>query len=341
VRILVQSPVWRPSVGGIESLGETLVREFARAGHHVTVLTLTPGATPSEGVAYTLIRRPGVRDIISEACRADVVLQHGPSLRLGWPLLALPKALVVSVHMPFMDEGGLGALKRRLKRAWLHRADTLVFPSQYMRHRWGGEGLVIPNCFDAERFFLGDRDRGSGGPRIACVARLIRAKGVHLLIEAATLRQRELRQCGATIRVVGDGPERAELTVLAGKLGVSDLIDFEGALPPEAVGILLRSSDILVVPSLWEEPFGIAALEGVVSGCVVVAARTGGLPEAAGPGAVLYDRDSPHALSNALMSAVRAPGPDRRLVEQHRERHTPQVVAAHYLEVLADLMPRR
>ena len=45
----------------------------------------------------------------------------------------------------------------------------------------------------------------------------------------------------------------------------------------------LNQSEILVVPSLWSEPFGIVALEGLACGCALLASDAGGLPDAVGP----------------------------------------------------------
>jgi glycosyltransferase involved in cell wall biosynthesis len=54
---------------------------------------------------------------------------------------------------------------------------------------------------------------------------------------------------------------------------------FLGWVPPAEIPELLRKFDVLVLPSIWPEPFSRAVLEGMISGLVVVAARTGGTPE--------------------------------------------------------------
>ena len=50
---------------------------------------------------------------------------------------------------------------------------------------------------------------------------------------------------------------------------------------------------IVLAPSQWEEAFGRIAAEAQVSGIPVVASKTGGLPEAVGPGGILLDKDAP------------------------------------------------
>ncbi|KIC48261.1 glycosyltransferase [Tateyamaria sp. ANG-S1] len=50
---------------------------------------------------------------------------------------------------------------------------------------------------------------------------------------------------------------------------------------------------IVLAPSQWQEAFGRIAAEAQISGIPVLASRTGGLPEAVGPGGVLLDKDAP------------------------------------------------
>ena len=54
-----------------------------------------------------------------------------------------------------------------------------------------------------------------------------------------------------------------------------------------------RNARIVLAPSQWEEAFGRIAAEAQVSGIPLVASKTGGLPEAVGPGGILLDRDAP------------------------------------------------
>jgi len=104
-------------------------------------------------------------------------------------------------------------------------------------------------------------------------------------------------------------------------------------------------SDLLVVisaqkqneyrrsPSLEPEPFGIVVLEGLASGCAVVASRNGGLPEAVGPHGVLFEPGNSIALADAILAADAAP----ELLEgvaEHLAQHEAGYVAGKYLKVL-------
>ena len=57
---------------------------------------------------------------------------------------------------------------------------------------------------------------------------------------------------------------------------------------------------IVVVPSRWQEPFGLVALEALASGAALICADRGGLREVAGDAAVYVDPDDPAALAAAI-----------------------------------------
>lgn len=82
------------------------------------------------------------------------------------------------------------------------------------------------------------------------------------------------------------------------RLGVR--VDFLGYLARAEVPAALAQAHINVVPTRRDEAFGLAALEGLASGCATVAARVGGLPEAAGPYSEMFAPGDGDALALAL-----------------------------------------
>ena len=69
----------------------------------------------------------------------------------------------------------------------------------------------------------------------------------------------------------------------------------------------VRKADIHVVPSRWDEPFGLVTLEGMSSGCATVASATGGTPEVVGDAGLLFDRDSVEQLTDHLDRLIADP----------------------------------
>jgi glycosyltransferase involved in cell wall biosynthesis len=137
--------------------------------------------------------------------------------------------------------------------------------------------------------------------------------------------------------VIGSGPEEKALRRQATKLGLGDQIEFVGTRTGHELVTLLNTHRVMIVPSRWQEPFGLVALEGIACGCVVIGAECGGLPDAIGPAGVLFACDNVADMARQIeallgnekkMEACRASAPS------HLRDHTAEGVARKYLEVL-------
>lgn len=82
------------------------------------------------------------------------------------------------------------------------------------------------------------------------------------------------------------------------------------ALPPQpnpqAMAGLLAAHDVVVVPSIWEEPFCMLSVEAQQAGCRVVASNIGGLPETDSGGLMLVEPNNPGALAEGIAAALDA-----------------------------------
>lgn len=108
------------------------------------------------------------------------------------------------------------------------------------------------------------------------VGRLVREKGVHVLLEAAPT---ILQQCPAVkFVIVGTGPMESELHQLAWRLQVNHRVEFTGFVSDERRNQLFQEAEIAVFPSLYE-PFGIVALEAMAAMTPVVVSDAGGLDD--------------------------------------------------------------
>lgn len=97
-------------------------------------------------------------------------------------------------------------------------------------------------------------------------------KGVDLLLQAAAtvLKQRQIQ-----LRIIGDGPCKADLQTLTQELGITNHVEFLGFIPQHQCPPLLVQSRALVLPSLFECG-GAVVLEAMASGIPVIASKWGG-----------------------------------------------------------------
>lgn len=96
--------------------------------------------------------------------------------------------------------------------------------------------------------------------RLLSVAHLEQRKGHAVLLDAL----HALRGLGYAFRcrIVGDGPCRAALVAQAARLGIDDLVSFEGLQPMAAVWQYYADCDLFVLPS-WDEAFGLVYIEAL------------------------------------------------------------------------------
>jgi glycosyltransferase involved in cell wall biosynthesis len=119
------------------------------------------------------------------------------------------------------------------------------------------------NAARLETFLSGDR------PTVLYFGKLLRNKGVHLLLEA-------LRSVDARAVIVGFGDYREELEAMAG-----DDVLFTGPLEHRHLVHLIPLADVTVVPSIFPEAFGMVAAEAAAGGSLPLVARHSGLAEIA------------------------------------------------------------
>lgn len=118
---------------------------------------------------------------------------------------------------------------------------------------------------------------------IGVVSRLESIKGMDLVVPAFA--QIKARHPEMRLLIVGDGSLRKQMKKQAHEAGLEEAVEFAGRQPQEKLSNYYDRIDILLMPSR-SEGFGLTAIEGMARGCVVVAARTGGLPEVVRDGEV-------------------------------------------------------
>lgn len=313
-------------------MAQVLAGEFAVLNHTVEILTDTPCSDNSFAFSYPVTRTTKVRDRVASFRRADVALFMNVSLR-GLPAAKIATVPVVVSHQGIYEGSIAEAIKCQVSR----RVPGIA-ASAFIKAHVPGCVRIIPNAYDPKIFI--DRVVQKRTKDFVFCGRLVSDKGAAICIRAFQRVSQEFPE--ATLTIIGDGPERNVLRNLASRLSLSKAVTFEGALSGDRVAAAMRQHSCLVVPSVWEEPFGIVALEGIASCDTVIASARGGLPEAIGCCGVTV-RPTVEEFALAMLGVMRArhigiplPGmPSNMQRTSHLERHSPRVIATSYLEVLA------
>lgn len=325
MRIAQLTTGYTPQRGGMETVSSLLAREFARLGHLSVVLTRTR-ANDSSSSDVSVFRAPSPWTLWRELSRADAVILHGVPQRLAWPLALLRRRSVIVQHMWTRPTSS------RLSTLIAKNLPT-VCVSDYLQSVNGVSGDVLPNPYDHELF-----NECPGAVRdldLIFMGRITRDKGVHEFVELVKTLAAE--RPGLTATVVGGGPELPAAMERVREAELTARVRFTGELAPPQAAAELRRHRLFVFPALWDEPFGIVALEAIACGAAVVGYNSGGIGEAVGPCGVLVSAGDRVALTAATKRLLDCENERRLLLlssSRHLQRHRADAVATHYLAYL-------
>lgn len=192
--------------------------------------------------------------------------------------------------------------------------------------------VVVQRGVNVQQFRLnrnGDSTRAAFGlpshaPLITMTGRFQRGKGHHIFLEAAKIVV--AKYPAARFLIVGETlfglePDYSkELHALAQRLGLNDQVVFAGFRQdtPE----ILCASDIVAVPSVTPEGFGMATLEGMAAGKPVIATGVGATPELIEQGktGLLVPLNDSEALAEAILQLLASEALRRDLGKRAREK---------------------
>lgn len=189
------------------------------------------------------------------------------------------------------------------------RVDRLVFVSEFLleqaRRKFPllGASSVLYNGADEMIFYPpSGRQEEPEIPIVLFAGRLVKDKGVHILVDAMKF----LAQQGVKLQLhivgssnFGDGRETDYINQL--KANAPTTVTFLPYRSGAALGDLFREANIFCSPSIWDEPFGLVNVEAFASGLPVVSTRGGGATEIfADGGGILVERGSAAELASAL-----------------------------------------
>lgn len=220
----------------------------------------------------------------------------------------------------------------RLARTFLVQGQPIIkgsrvqFASAFLRKLAGGDAKGSPSCvihwgIDTALFAPAEIERRPSSPmRLLFVGQIIPEKGVATLIEAVT--QLIAETPGTVIlTIVGGTSKPAYLEQLRKTVRATDLggaIQFMGKKERHELVEFYHEHDVLVLPSIWDEPFAITPLEAMACGLAVVATTTGGSAETFrdGENSLTFPAGDARACAAAIVRLQHEPGLYERIQGQ-------------------------
>ncbi len=290
-------------LGGSGTVATELATELANSGHEVHLITPRrpmrllerSGVVVHEieASAHPMWEAPpwglALAGRIADICRAaslDVVHAHfaipyAASTELAMHILGSEAPpWVLTLHGSDVEALSQDANYATLVRHAIARASATTVPSHYLRRQLVGLGLapthlsVIPNFVDSDRFRpSAQRPPPSVSPMLVHVSNFRRIKRID---DVVTIFSNVAAESSASLLLLGDGPELAPALKRLNTLGLGSRVLAPGV--QANVQDWLHRGHVALLPS-ERESFGLAALEALACGLVVVGSDVGGLPE--------------------------------------------------------------
>ena len=323
---------------------QEVVREYRRRGHDVTVYATRRGSDVPDDLAELRVvdvpittRGEEERERAQQAASAsvsDMVRAGGYDLvyeryslfstviaECGVPGILEVNAPLIDeqrTHRVLVDEQAAdAALQEQVQAALATICVSDPVRDWVIARTEGTRVFTVPNGVNVHR--ITPQPESPGAPVVTFVGTLKPWHGVDVLLRARAQAHKDWQ-----LRIIGDGPMRAELDDLARSLGID--VDFRGAVTPDAIPQHMAGTAIGVAPypamdTDSDQYFSpLKVYEYMAAGLPVVASRVGQLPEIMGESAYLVPPSDPEALAEALDALVANPVERARVGSDNRRQ---------------------
>ena len=139
----------------------------------------------------------------------------------------------------------------------------------------------IPECFisQAKIPLAGIVDKQE--IRLLYAGRIVPEKGAHIAVDALSLITSKFSSKKISLDIIGTGPDQYinELKEMIDSLGLKNRVRMIASMPRGDLLEMYDKYDVMLVPAIWEEPFGNTVIESMARNLPVIASRVGGFPE--------------------------------------------------------------
>ncbi len=309
--------------GSVQIYLHNLVPELTRQsrdGYHPYLIS--PGNKPMEGVSHIPIQANHgsyQKEVLKKLfrLRPDVVQIENRPAWVSWVKAALPRTKVV-LNLHSLTFLGQSHISQKSAVMALREADAVTLNSHSLRRQvarrfalskssWNPH-VIYPGVEAGEFAHSGSTKSSAREFRLLFVGRVIRQKGVHVLVE--TVRELKRNRVPVRLTIIGRTPpwEKAYRSHLVKKArGLP--IRFAGFVAPSLLPPFYKDADVLVCPSQGHEAFGLVNLEAMAAGLPVVGSRQGGIAEIVNEssGILVKDYRNSHSFANVLREMATDP----------------------------------
>jgi len=310
---------------------QTIAQKIQDAGHQVSLLTRSLNNEPDR-LSFKVMRKPNVFQIFKLFAQAHVVVLMNLSFKGLFPALLLKKNILISHENTYYNQDGTLSVKGKLKYFFTRFAHANLCCSSYVANFISKNAIITwgPLRNDVFKKYIEDKFRALD---IVFLGRLVSDKGCDLLIRAIAI-VKDKYKLHVTVSVIGEGDQLPSLQLLTNTLQLSSNIIFKGTLKGDALVQCLNQHKLMVVPSLWPEPFGLVAIEGLACGCRIIVSNRGGLNEAVGNYGLQFNSGDAHDLADKIYMMLNHDPINYLGLSEHLQRFQPDVVAAHFLNII-------
>lgn len=258
--------------------GGTICSEMKSVGAEVVELNLKN---------RDLIKLAKIIRKLAEDNKADCIIVHHPA-----PLIWIGTLLFINInrgknkvfvyaHNNYHEIVSRKRWKQNIYNLLLRKSDHVIAISEFVKNSIAKGGRinadkisVVYNGIDVADYKTEHGNICNEKIRLIYVGRLIKAKGVQVLIEAISKLPEKQKYL---LTVVGNGNYRNELEQLTHQLELEQIVTFEGV--QRNVHKYFSEADVFVHPAIWEEGFGITIIEAMSAGLICTAFNKGAIPE--------------------------------------------------------------
>ena len=374
MRVLICAEDFYPTTGGIQTSSSLIGIYLSNKNVEVTVITKTP-SSDGHPFPFFVERNPSKKKLKSIINNVDVILMNGFDFyvffyaKLRRKIISVtyrdltmicPKGTKWRIDGPCLIRASPGPCFRclkesnepkivtRLLRPLIKSILSLFVDANictslfgYERYKLWRKRLIF-NAIDASKFCPSPSKGVNSIPQLLFIGRLIPEKGCQTLLESLKI----LKDKGISFRlsICGEGPFEPTLKKLMEKYDLTSEVKMCGNQTGKKLIDIIQKTDISIVPSLIDEPFGLTSIEAMSCGVPVIAANVGGLGRIVEEAGYVFERGDANGLATHIERLTRDSKLRAKVGARSRElvlrKYDWKQLGKNYLDLFTELINR-